>query len=251
MNQFIQTLESRQMFSAAPIVPHLSVGTLPPVPHVTMNLTAPMYFQGTALHGDGSLDADLLITMKASGKGYSATVLICNPNGKITPANLMLNAAGQFTYTDNEGGNITTVIGQLSANKQTITASITHTNPNGSSTGTISCSRTTTAPTETNYSGTMKSGAQSAGLTATLVKTSTGYLGVFNMVAANPSSSNNGLFFTVNSTGAFTATSVADPGLTVTGQLSSNGKILAGTFSGLAINNGTTTLNGTFSLART
>ena len=90
-----------------------AVASLPHIPatHVDVKVNQPLYFQGSAVNPDGSLNADLLITLKPTGKGYVAAVTILNPNGKIESAVLTFNAQGQFTYTGT--GETKLITGQL------------------------------------------------------------------------------------------------------------------------------------------
>jgi len=268
MRAFIESLESREMFSAAvhaaphAIIPHTAAihkslvhkaliqkpASHNPAVHAPVQVTANLMFAGTAADSNGE-NAELLATIMQTDTGYSASVRIIDADGTINTFTMTSDATGAFNYVAPIDRNTTVVNAQLSADHNSITGNFTSTLTDGTSNaGTLSLSRTL-LPAKF-YVGRGQDGTgQGATFMVVVTPTVTGYVAQVRCI--NPDGSIGGVILTGDTTGHFIYDGPDNDGapLHVDAQLSADGQIVTGAFTNINSNGSTHT--GTFTLSRT
>ena len=146
MNRFIETLETRQLLSAAFLHQDAHhVGSASAV-HADKNATTSMKFNGTANNSDGSLAANLMISIEQTKNGLMAEIVATSATTKREMFKVPVDANGNFTISRNSDKKTLLVNAAVSADQQTIAGTWTNTENGNPSNGTLSLTRTV-APT--------------------------------------------------------------------------------------------------------
>ena len=231
MPAFIETLEGRQMLSVSH--PALAPLVSSPAPiHMTPIANTAMVFQGQSLNADGSFAGDIQMALTpAAGKTYTAKFTVINSNGSVSNQTAKVNANGQLSFTQTSSDGTLTVQGQLSANIQSFTATWSHSNANGTQSGTASLARTSLPIAKAGGMNFAGSGAAANGqkgkLTAFVLPTASGYW--VSVQETDPGGNTGGILLPMNSAGQINYTGANNgSALTITAQMT--GKTITGAF---------------------
>jgi hypothetical protein len=245
MQAFIESLESRQLFSVAG---HIVSPERPPVSaiHATVKQTAPLMFAGTALDAKQQT-SELLMTVTKTPTGYVAQVRIISSDGKTAAFTLKGDSTGALTFTGRVFGDTATVHAQVSADNTSITGTFSTVRPDGTmNAGTFSLGRTMLPSMNFAGTGTGKDG-KVGHITAAVTTTLAGYVAFVRCV--NPDGTVGSVVMTADASGHFVY-DAADNGeqLHIDMQLSTDGKTITGSFTSTKADNSTS--GATFNLRR-
>lgn len=261
MCAMIESLEPRQMFSIAvhaaphPVVRHTPAIHRPLIQkaqklavHAAATIAPAMMFAGVSLDSRNQ-GSEILVTVRQSGSGYSATVRVIDADGTINSFTMIGDATGAFTYNGTVGTDTAQVHAQLSADRNSVTGGFTSVRSDGTNnTGTFSISRTLQPATF--FVGRGQDGTgKSATLMVVVTPTIAGY--VAQVRCLNPDGTVGGVIATGDTSGHFLYDGPDQDGqpLHLDAQLGADGQSATGSFT--STNSDGSTHGGTFVLNRT